>query len=523
MLYALRMCRRMGVTAAVIGAGMLFLVPAAMAALQPFYSASGSVDLSQTGFADNSGNPIVNPIVKPSAGATVQKAFLFSAGVPGYTPQNGDITLDGSPVVFSDTPVSSTFSEMTRHSDVTSIVKPIIDSAPAGNVNQTVNEVNDTYSLDGEALVVIFNDPAVSNNSVALMYGTQDTSGDTFHVGFAQPINLSTQSIQFAIGDAYSYQTTSDQYSLVDVNGTPPNPSNPTAGPDAARLTTSAGGEDDATPPCDANGCLLTIGGVGDSTANPADPFAIPSDCNASPPWRCDDELYTLGSPYVKNGDTSMSVYTLNPSSDDDIFYSSFQFNGIAAVVGEGITLAPPTQTDTVGSNATVTAHVQDTQGNPISGKTVTFKVTSGPNAGKTGTGVTNASGNASYTYTSSSTGTDAVQASFQDENNNTQTSNSVTVTWSQSSADTTPPSCKVVAITRTATAQSETVQVQDTGSGLASVYNVQVTNGTVSVQPFTVGTTSPVDVTAHKTNLSKTTVWSFYAKDVAGNVMYCH
>jgi Bacterial Ig-like domain (group 1) len=521
----LRTCRRTAVASVLSFAVLLVAVPAAMAALQPFYSTSGSVDMSQNGYASNTG-AVTKPIVKPSATATVQKAYLFAAGIPGYTPQNGDITLDGSPVVFTDTPVTASFGAITRESDVTSIVKPIVDAAPAGNVNQTVDEVNNTFVLDGEALVVIFNDPAVSNNSIALMYGTEDTTGDTFHVGFAQPINLSTESIQFAIGDSYSYQGVSgspvDQYSLIDVNGTPPDPSDPTAGPDPARLTTSAGGQDDEVPGCDNNGCLLTIGGVGDSPSNPANPFAIPSTCGATPPYRCDDELYTLGSPYVHNGDTSMSVYTLNPSNDDDIFYSSFFFQGLAAVVGEGITLAPPSQSDTVGTNATVTAHVQDTSGNPVSGKTVTFTVTSGPNAGKTGTGVTDASGNASFTYTSSTTGTDNVDASFVDNSGNTKTSNSVTVTWT-SQADTTPPTCKVTSITYTPPPAQEKVTVQDTGSGLASIYNIAVTNGTVSVAPFTVGTTSPVVVTATKTNQSQTTKWSFYAKDVAGNVMYCN
>lgn len=400
----------------------------ASASLAPFYSASGSVDLSQNGYASNSG-PVTKPIVKPSAGATVRAAFLFAAGTPGYTPQSTDITLDGTPVTFTDTPVTASFGAITREADVTSIVAPVINAAAPGNVNLTVNEVNNTYTLDGEALVVVFNDPAVSNNTVALEYGTEDTTGDTFNVGFAQPINLGTTSITFAIGDSYSYQGVTgspvDQYSLIDVNGTPP-----VSGPDPARLTTSAGGQDDEVPGCDNNGCLLTVGGVGDNPANPVNPLAIPSTCGAIPPYTCDDELYTLGSPFVQNGNTSMSVYTLNPSNDDDIFYASFQFNGLAAVVGEGITLAPPTQTDNTGSNATVTAHVQDTNGNPVTGTAVTFTINSGPNAGKTFTTNTDGSGNASYTYSSSSTGTDNITASFVDNMGNTDTSNGVTVTW---------------------------------------------------------------------------------------------
>ena len=423
-----RLAALVGATCAVVA---LTGVASASAALNPFYSTSGSVSLSQTGYANDSG-PVTKPIVKPSAGATVQKAFLFAAGVPGYTPTNTDITLDGQPVVFTDTPVTASFGAVSREADVTSMVKPTIDAAPPGDVNLTVAEdPTTTTSIDGEIVVVIFNDPTVVNNTVALEYGTQDTTGDTFHVGFAQPIDLSKASIQFAIGDSYSLQNGgSDQYSLIDVNGTPPDPNNPAAGPDPARLTTSAGGEDDATPPCDENGCLLTVGGAGDSPANPTDPFAIPSTCEASPASRCDDELYTLGAPYVHNGDTSMSVYTLNPSNDDNILYASFVFSGINAVVGEGVTLAPPSQTDTVGSNATLTAHAQDASGNSLLGTTVAFKITSGPNAGTTGTATTDSSGNATFDYTSMNAGSDTVQASFMDNQGNTQTSNPASVVW---------------------------------------------------------------------------------------------
>ena len=51
------------------------------------------------------------------------------------------------------------------------------------------------------------------------------------------------------------------------------------------RLTTSAGGQDDGAS---ANGALITVGGIGDSTANPSDPDALPTSA------RDDDERYDL-------------------------------------------------------------------------------------------------------------------------------------------------------------------------------------------------------------------------------------
>jgi hypothetical protein len=440
--------RRCGaLVGAACGVALLVGPAGASAALQPLYVATGPVSLSQNGYASNTG-PLTKPIVKPSAGATVANAFLFAAAVPSSpTVQSGDITIDGTPVTFNDVPVTSSFDNTTREADVTSIVKPVLDAAPQGNVDFTLNEVNNTFSIDGEILAVVFNDPTVSNNTVTLMYGTQSTTGDTFHVAFAQPIDLSKSSIQFALGISYSYEP-AGQFSLVDVNGTPPNPSNPVPGPDPARLTTSAGGQDDEVPGCDNNGCLLTVGGVGDSLANPVDPFATDLTCGASPAYRCDDELYTLGTPFVKTGDTSMSVYTLNPSNDDDILYSSFVFNGLAAIVGEGIVLAPPTQTNAPGGTATVDAHVQDNTGNPVAGATVTFTVTAGPNTGKTGTGVTDINGNASFSYSSTVTGTDTVSASFVDNMGATKTSNNVSVTWASLGA--TRPTSTAVACSPT-------------------------------------------------------------------------
>ncbi|MDQ6946458.1 MAG: hypothetical protein M3256_09330, partial [Actinomycetota bacterium] len=65
-------------------------------------------------------------------------------------------------------------------------------------------------------------------------------------------------------------------------------------------------------------------------------------------------------------------------------------------------------------------------------------------------------------------------------------------------------------------------VSAQDTGSGLQAIINVQITNGTVNVAPFDVGTTSPVVVTASKTDPNLPTAFSFDAVDVAGNVGRC-
>jgi hypothetical protein len=87
--------------------------------------------------------------------------------------------------------------------------------------------------------------------------------------------------------------------------------------------------------------------------------------------------------------------------------------------------------------------------------------------------------------------------------------------------ADITPPTCFVSALIQ-GPPKRQQVTVQDTGVGLKAIQNIQITNGTVSVPPFAPGTTSPVVVTATKTDQSKVTVWSFDAVDMNGNLRHC-
>ncbi len=87
--------------------------------------------------------------------------------------------------------------------------------------------------------------------------------------------------------------------------------------------------------------------------------------------------------------------------------------------------------------------------------------------------------------------------------------------------ADTTAPVCRVTGLFAGPPKQQQ-VTVTDTGSGLKSIDNISITNGTVAVDPFTVGTTTSVHVTATKLDQTKRTTWSFDATDVAGNKRLC-
>lgn len=385
--------------------------------LQEFYSATGRYTISADGIGslNSSMNIRVN---KPNTQATVEKAILISS-VTGSTIDNGCVTIDGVPVNWDGTAAVSFFNNY--WADVTSIVASTINAFPAGTSTLPITECN-TDIIEGEALLVVFNDPSADEKTVVVLVGGEDPQGDNFSVTLAQPIdpNAPGALLDMGLGIGFSYQLNgSDQASEVSVN--------------SQRVSSSAGGEDDGD---DANGALLTVGGIGDTNDNPPDPFAPPTNP------RSDDELYSI-LPFITDTTTSLTVSTINPSLDDNIFLAYFVTSG-AAVVGEGILLSQTSDTGNVGDNHTVTATLVDDNGNPITDRLVMFTVTAGPNAGNTFSATTDASGNASYTYTGSGgVGTDSIQACFTNSQNETSCSNTLSFTWIQRNQDT----CKNVCI----------------------------------------------------------------------------
>ena len=85
----------------------------------------------------------------------------------------------------------------------------------------------------------------------------------------------------------------------------------------------------------------------------------------------------------------------------------------------------------------------------------------------------------------------------------------------------TTSPTCWLSAAIAGPPAQIQ-ITVQDTASGLASIVATAHGNASVSIPPFTVGTTSPVVVTATKIDQSKGSSVRLKATDVAGKSTVC-
>jgi hypothetical protein len=372
--------------------------------LSPMVTETGKISISVDGLG-TTGTGIIQ-VEKPE-GATVRSAYMAAASLWGpYKIDDGQVKIDSQDVNWDYFVYKYTYNHW---ADVTSLVKTKIDNAPAGRIDFTITESN-SYYVDGTVLVVIFDDPnQVDDNTIVLLFGAQDINGDTFNLLLAEPIDKSVPDMSFdmGLGISFSYQSGSAQYSIVEVNGD--------------RLTSAAGGEDDGES---SDGELLTVGGLDDSNDNPADPFAT-----ALTDPRQDDELYNI-LPFVEDGDSTISVYTKNPSNDDNIFFAYFNLKSTVAVVGEGIVLGPASATNPTGTYHTVTAIVQDNDGNPVESKEVAFEITEGPHQGLNSSSYTNSNGEATFTYLGTSEGTDKIVASFVDSKQETVSSNKVTKTW---------------------------------------------------------------------------------------------
>jgi hypothetical protein len=308
--------------ALLVGAITAALGTAAYAQLTVHYQTSGLVDWSLSAVGSNN-TPVGNLQAVVPTGSTVVKAFLYSTQYSISTP---DVTLGGttySGAAWTALGIDAGYLEAWR-TDVTSQMQAAIGGGSASTFNFSVTENTNNSGTDGEVLAIVFSNPAItSTHTVAFLDGSASSSGATTTIHYASPLAHVGDpgfSEQMSLGIGFGYQVGSPQYSIVDVNG--------------RRLTTSAGGSDDGVAE---NGGLITVGGIGDSTANPPDPYFVGGSTGDT--TRYDDELYDLGqgnpvnsSPFVANGDTSTVINTSNPSNNDNIFFLGINVTAEATV-----------------------------------------------------------------------------------------------------------------------------------------------------------------------------------------------
>jgi hypothetical protein len=298
----------------VLGAWMLAVSLVALpatgfATLNPVDIWSGNVGLSIDAVGSNN-TPVGDIQAEIPVGSTILAAYLYSVGTPypwyANSPQttadyNGaGIMLEGNSITNFDTLVGAISTPrpdigqwFTGRADVTSLVQSLATGGPAYSWEVAEGSALNNR-IDGEVLVIVYENALLPESSVVLLDGGQDTGGESTVVNFGTPLGDVTDPGFFAdMSMAISFSTGFSQSSQVDINGT--------------RLTSAAGGFDDGAA---VDGGLITAGGVGDSNSNPLDPTSSSA---------ADDELYNL-IPFLSQGDTGFTIFTNNPSADDNIF-----------------------------------------------------------------------------------------------------------------------------------------------------------------------------------------------------------
>jgi RHS repeat-associated protein len=293
-------------------------------------------------------------------GSTVEYAFLHVASRafgdifnPETAFRPGFVGFEGAqvPITWLDNvqDVAPRLNFETGRADVTSTVAAKVGNK-GGIFNFEIDEsiVPQTWNeqVEGISLTVIYSNPNLPEKTIVVLEGgLAGATPQTNVLLWQEPLDTSTQgfSSQLALGIQYGYQPNNSrgtQFSTIDING--------------ERLTSSAGNSDDGimlrNPLISVNGALITVGGVGDSLANPIDPYGD----------SYDDEFYTLV-PFLLDGDTALRIDTANPSNDDSIFLAALTIPSVARLDSSGflsINVSPEEIVDNVDFGISKTAAV---------------------------------------------------------------------------------------------------------------------------------------------------------------------
>ncbi|QGJ71635.1 Hypothetical protein PBC10988_33420 [Planctomycetales bacterium 10988] len=246
------------------------------------------------------------------AGSTIEAAYLHVGNVGVWGAPHTQVSFDGELVDLIDIahvdPAGMVQFSVGR-ADVTDIVSDHVGTS-GGIFDFVVDETatGDPLLIEGTSLTVVYSNAGLPEQTVIVMDGGLTSTSST-NVYLGQSVDTSDTDFvaELRLGIQYGYNGGGYQYSVVDVNG--------------QRLTSSAGDYDDGNNMGE-NGTLITLGGIGDSTANPMNPYDTTSP---------DDELYDL-TPFLSHGDTVIQVDTDNPSRDDSLFLMVFTISGTASL-----------------------------------------------------------------------------------------------------------------------------------------------------------------------------------------------
>ena len=240
------------------------------------------------------------------AGSTIQRAYLYAASVSSNSIY--PVTFQGNilPVSSAATLSPSNSTVTTVRWDVTNIITSTFTGGPQ---DFPIVESNQN---DGAVLVVAYSNPSTQDFTSVILDGALSPAGDMVEFNFVSP--YTGGDFLLSLAASYSRQPAPGQPQTTEIYVTTNSTNNRT-------LTTSAGGADDRTADEESgNGNLITVGGIGDNSAN-VNPTAQPINTNP------DDEYYNLAlgniansDPFISAGDTFLRLTTKNLSNDDNVF-----------------------------------------------------------------------------------------------------------------------------------------------------------------------------------------------------------
>ena len=334
-------------------------------------SVDATYDLSTAAGADNT------VTLDRPPGATVAAVYVVSFDNFNNLDAGGasDVRVDGIAVDLDQTETSvgvgaTNRTNINHWGDVTDQLGDHIDAMTGSSLSLTVSEADPDRS-SGVAVVVVWNDPNVTNGLVALQFASAVTSeGSNISIPVS-PLNVTNPDFGIAMGLGINHSTgTSSEISSVTVNGTV--------------VTRTAGGFDDGVFPSNSNTSgLITVGGTGDTPA--------PSLVNTAAGRAADREVYDI-SGAVSAGDTSITLSTASNHT--------FDFLGLIWVEAQGVEPFS-TSRDTDGDGIIDQLDLDsDNDGVPDNVEAQTTTGYIAPNADTNATYATNRGLNSAYTPT---------------------------------------------------------------------------------------------------------------------------
>lgn len=293
----------------IFSAALVLTAAPASAALISFETYVGSYGVSTDGVGLSSGTGKVSASIP--GGSTVTAAYLYTAtqddfrvtqhdasSVRYFTTAPSGVRFDGNAISFDQSfpnhgaKLARDEINLSSHrADVTSIVAGSYAVDPTlGVYDFDYAETADSFYIDGSALVVVYENPALANSMISILNGAQDPRGDVFDISFSGPIDPTDPAFVADLFLGISFSCC-DQGSSITANST--------------LLTQNAGNSDETGSAL--NGQLITVGGYDDGYS----PLL--------PDYDDDSEKYDL-SALLSATDTSLLIETSNLTEDDSIF-----------------------------------------------------------------------------------------------------------------------------------------------------------------------------------------------------------